>query len=37
MRDFYHRERDPSKLPRVFGMTASPVDVRKYSVNDAAR
>lgn len=36
MQDFYFREYDKSKRPRVFGMTASPVDA-KVDVFQAAR
>ncbi|KAH7398246.1 endoribonuclease dcr-1 [Pyrenochaeta sp. MPI-SDFR-AT-0127] len=31
MKDFYTHELDISKRPRIFGMTASPVDVRGFS------
>ena len=36
MKDFYLAERDPTKRPRVFGMTASPVDA-KVDVVKAAK
>lgn len=31
MKDYYEPESDPTRRPRVFGMTASPVDVRGLS------
>lgn len=40
MKDYYVRELDNSKRPRIFGMTASPVDVRGqtvYHLQDMAR
>ncbi|KAH7089014.1 dicer-like protein 1 [Paraphoma chrysanthemicola] len=40
MKDYYAHEQDISKRPRIFGMTASPVDVRGQSaehVREAAR
>jgi endoribonuclease Dicer len=40
MKDYYMHEHDLSKRPRIFGMTASPVDVRGHSaehVREAAR
>lgn len=35
IRDFYIPEEDPSKRPKVFGMTASPVDAREDVVKAA--
>jgi endoribonuclease Dicer len=40
MKDFFDPEPDPTKRPRIFGMTASPVDVKGESpehVREAAR
>ncbi len=40
LKDFYWKEPDTSKLPRIFGMTASPVDVKGLSaehIKEAAR
>lgn len=34
MRDYYAYELDKSKRPRIFGMTASPVDVKSSKDND---
>ena len=36
MKDFYRSDIDPEKRPRVFGMTASPVDA-KVNVVKAAK
>ena len=36
MKDYYMQERDLAKRPKVFGMTASPVDA-KQDVVEAAR
>jgi endoribonuclease Dicer len=39
MRDYYEHESDVSKRPRIFGMTASPIDMRGLSadhIKDAA-
>jgi len=36
IKDFYLVQTDPSKRPRIFGMTASPVDA-KVDIQQAAR
>lgn len=36
VREFYHAETDKSKRPKIFGMTASPVDA-KVDVRQAAK
>ena len=36
IKDFYLVQADPSKRPRIFGMTASPVDA-KADIQQAAR
>ncbi|KAH7395231.1 dicer-like protein 1 [Phaeosphaeria sp. MPI-PUGE-AT-0046c] len=33
MKDYYNQESDTSNCPRIFGMTASPVDVKGLSAN----
>lgn len=36
IRDFYLSQEDPARRPKIFGMTASPVDVKIGEVYDAA-
>ena len=35
IKDYYITQEDPSKRPKVFGMTASPVDARQDVVQAA--